>query len=125
MVFELLIKICLIVFSKSHYHLQNNSVLRDVNRGNMAVVGIIYVPEGQMDKDAQVSDTSNLAELFIRAFNFVNSVKRAESQKWKDIYLIKLTLSERIPEAHCLHLTRPCLTIGPQSLVINKTMSPS
>lgn len=23
----------------------------------MAVVGIIYVPEGQMDKDAQVSDT--------------------------------------------------------------------
>lgn len=57
MVFELLIKICLIVFSKCHYHLQNNSVLRDVNRGNMAVVGIIYVPEGQMDKDAQVSDT--------------------------------------------------------------------
>ena len=57
MVFELLTKICLIVFSKSHSHLQNNSVLRDVNRGNMAVVGIIYVPEGQMDKDAQVSDT--------------------------------------------------------------------
>lgn len=57
MVFELLLKICLIVFSKSHYHLQNNSVLRDVNRGNMAVVGIIYVPEGQMDKDAQVGDT--------------------------------------------------------------------
>ena len=57
MVFELLTKICLIVFSKSHSHLQNNLVLRDVNRGNMAVVGIIYVPEGQMDKDAQVSDT--------------------------------------------------------------------
>ena len=59
-VVELLIKMCLIELSKSHFYLQNNSVLQDVNQGNMAVVGIIYVPEGRTDKDALVSNNLDI-----------------------------------------------------------------